>query len=66
MRTVKKTKMHLLIIRERIAISQKIQQIWIQQAEAIFPMKKIPQKFGCTVKNNRKLSLLIISFRSKF
>jgi hypothetical protein len=25
--------------------------------------KKIPQKFGCTVKNNPKLSMLIFRFR---
>jgi hypothetical protein len=38
MHTVKKTKMYLLITRERIDISQKFQQIWIQQAKTIFPM----------------------------
>jgi hypothetical protein len=52
MRTVKKTKMYLLMTRERKEISQKFQQIWIQQA-------KIPQKFG---KNNPKRSPLIFRF----
>jgi hypothetical protein len=33
---LKKTKMYLLITRERIEISQKFQQIWIQQAKKIF------------------------------
>jgi hypothetical protein len=44
MRTVKKTKMYLLINREWIEISQKFQQIWIQQAKTIFPCKKNPSK----------------------
>jgi hypothetical protein len=30
--------MYLLITQERIEISQKFQQIWIQQAKTIFPM----------------------------
>jgi hypothetical protein len=34
----KQTKMVMLITRERIEISQKFQQIWIQQAQAIFPV----------------------------
>jgi hypothetical protein len=38
MRTVKNTKMYLLITRERIKIYKKFQQIWIQQAKPIFPM----------------------------
>jgi hypothetical protein len=38
MRTVKKTKMYLLITRERIEKSQKFLQIWIQHAKTIFPM----------------------------
>jgi hypothetical protein len=39
MRTVKKLKMYLLIARERKEISQKFQQIWIQQAKTISSMK---------------------------
>jgi prophage antirepressor-like protein len=34
-RTVKKSKMYLLIAREREEISQKFQRIWIQHAKSI-------------------------------
>jgi hypothetical protein len=44
MRTVKKSKMYLLIAREREEISQKLQRIWIQQAKTIFSMQKKFQK----------------------
>jgi hypothetical protein len=37
MRTVKRSKMYLLITRERIEISQKFQRIWIQQDKSNFP-----------------------------
>jgi hypothetical protein len=40
MRTVKKLKMYLLIAREREEISQKFQQIWIQQVKTIYSMHK--------------------------
>jgi hypothetical protein len=63
MRTVKKLKMYLLITRERKEISQKFQRIWIQQAKPFILCKKIPEKLRCTVKNTRKLSLLIFRFR---
>jgi hypothetical protein len=39
MRTVKKSKMYLLIARERNEISQKFQQIWIQKAKTIYSMQ---------------------------
>jgi hypothetical protein len=65
MRTVKKSKMYLLIAREREKISQKFQRILIQQAKTIFLCKTIPEKLRCTVKNTRKLSLLIFRFRIK-
>jgi uncharacterized protein YcgL (UPF0745 family) len=42
MRTVKKSKMYLLIAREREEISQKLQWIWIQQVKTIYSMQKIP------------------------
>jgi hypothetical protein len=44
MRTVKKSKMYLLIAREREEISQKFQRIWIQQA------KKIPEIYDALLK----------------
>jgi hypothetical protein len=50
MRTVKKSEMYLLIVREREEISQKFQRIWMQQAKTIFSMQKIPEKLRCTVK----------------
>jgi hypothetical protein len=62
MRIVKKTKMYLLITRERKEISKKFQQIWIQQAKTFFPMLKNPSKIQ-SVRNNPKLSLLIFQFR---
>jgi hypothetical protein len=40
--TAKKTNMYLLITRERIEISQKFQQIWIQQAKNHFSYVKNP------------------------
>jgi hypothetical protein len=64
MRTVKKSKMYLLIARERE--SKKFQWIWIQQAKTIFSIQKIPEKLRCTVKNTQKLSLLIFQLGSKF
>jgi hypothetical protein len=50
---------------EREEISQKFQRIWIQQAKTIFSMKKKSCKITITVKNTRKLSLLIFRFRVK-
>jgi hypothetical protein len=50
MRTVKKSKMYLLIAREWEEISQKFQWIWIQQAKTIFSMQKNPEKLQRTVK----------------
>jgi hypothetical protein len=53
MRTVKKSKMFLLIARERKEISQKFQRIWIQQAKTIYSMQnynallKILENFHC-------------------
>jgi hypothetical protein len=51
MRTVKKSKMYLLIAREREEISPKFQRIWIQQAKTIYSMQKILEKLRCTVNN---------------
>jgi hypothetical protein len=39
MRTVKKSKMYLLLAREREEISQKFQRIWIQLAKTISMQK---------------------------
>jgi hypothetical protein len=64
MRTVKNLKMYLLIARKREEISQKFQRIWIQQAKTIYSMKN-SWKTMITVKNTRKLSLLIFRFRVK-
>jgi hypothetical protein len=40
MRTVKKSKMYLLIAEEREEISQKFQRIWIHQAKTIYSTQK--------------------------
>jgi hypothetical protein len=41
MRTVKNSKMYLLIAPEREEISQKFQRIWILQAKTIFSMQNV-------------------------
>jgi hypothetical protein len=46
MRTVKKSKMYLLIAREREEITQKFQRIWIQQAKTIYYMQKFLKNYG--------------------
>jgi hypothetical protein len=64
MRTVKKSKMYLLIARELEEISQKFQRIWIHQAKTIYSMQKIPEKLRCTVKILKNFHL-IFWFRVK-
>jgi hypothetical protein len=56
MRTVKKSKMYLLIARERE--SKKFQWIWIQQAKTIFSIQKIPEKLRCTVNISVRVKIL--------
>jgi hypothetical protein len=55
--------MYLLITRERIEISKKIPTDSDSAGHNHFSYVKIPKKFGCTDKNNPKLSLLIFRFR---
>jgi uncharacterized protein YcgL (UPF0745 family) len=50
MRTVKNSKMYLLIAREREQISQKFQRIWIQKAKTIFSMQKNLKNYDALLK----------------
>jgi hypothetical protein len=59
MRTVKKSKMYLLIAREREEISQKCQQIWIQQAKTIYSMQKILKNYGALLKYAKNFTVNI-------